>query len=273
MIDHAVPALFALFIWWLGTGLILYLDRLPARTYPWSLAGAGAVLAAALFGIVSASTGDGVASAYLAFTCGVALWGCLEMSYFMGLVTGPRKAPCPPGCRGWRRFALAIATSLYHEVSILASAALLAALTWGEPNQVGLWTFMVLWLMRWSAKLNIFLGVPNLHADWLPAHLRFLGTYMGQGSMNYLFPVSVSAGTAVAVLLALEALAAEAGGFLGTGLTLVTTLLALAILEHWFLVLPIPDEALWRWAFRPGTEAEPPETQTDMPSAHGFQTE
>ncbi len=31
-------------------------------------------------------------------------------------------------------------------------------------------------------------------------------------------------------------------------LTLVATLLALAIIEHWFLVLPIEDAALWRWA-------------------------
>ena len=32
------------------------------------------------------------------------------------------------------------------------------------------------------------------------------------------------------------------------GLTLVGTLLALAVLEHLMLVLPIPAAALWQWA-------------------------
>ena len=46
-------------------------------------------------------------------------------------------------------------------------------------------------------------------------------------------------------LTILEAPAAEA-----VGLVLVTTMLALAILEHWLLVLPLPSTALWRWAMR-----------------------
>ena len=28
----------------------------------------------------------------------------------------------------------------------------------------------------------------------------------------------------------------------------IAVLLSLAILEHWLLVLPLPDEALWSWA-------------------------
>jgi hypothetical protein len=35
-----------------------------------------------------------------------------------------------------------------------------------------------------------------------------------------------------------------------TGLILVATLLAMAIVEHWLLVLPIQSTALWRWAMR-----------------------
>jgi putative photosynthetic complex assembly protein 2 len=33
-------------------------------------------------------------------------------------------------------------------------------------------------------------------------------------------------------------------------LSLVGSLLALAVLEHWFLVLPLPSENLWKWAVR-----------------------
>jgi putative photosynthetic complex assembly protein 2 len=257
MLSIAAPALYALFIWWLGTGIILYLDRLPEHTFRWSLIGAGAVLVGATYGLVDASTDTSLRNAYVAFTCGVLVWGALEMSYFMGLISGPRKAPCPPGCGGWRRFGLAIGTSLYHELSVVATGVVLALLTRDAPNQVGFWTFTVLWLMRWSAKLNVFLGVPNLHGDWLPDHLSFLRSYMGQRSMNYLFPVSVTAATVIIVLMVEDASGLGHDPFGLTALVLVASLLALAVLEHWFLVLPLPDEALWSWALKPTTRDEP----------------
>jgi hypothetical protein len=34
----------------------------------------------------------------------------------------------------------------------------------------------------------------------------------------------------------------------GEGLMLLATLSALAVLEHWFMVLPLPLEALWCWS-------------------------
>jgi putative photosynthetic complex assembly protein 2 len=271
MLDLAPAALFALFVWWLGTGVVLYLDRLPPRTFRWSLAGAGMVLAASIYGLVATRSGTTPADAYLAFVCAIALWGALEMSYFMGLVSGPRKTPCPSGCVGWQRFRLAIATSLYHELSVVLAAAIVAVLCWDEPNRVGLWTFSVLWLMRWSAKLNVFLGVPNLHGDWLPEHLEFLQSYMGRRPMNHLFPVSVTLGTVIVALLTIRALGADPGSFEAIGLTLVAVLLALAVLEHWFLVLPVPDEALWRWALR--QEARPGQVAREVRRGDRLKTE
>jgi putative photosynthetic complex assembly protein 2 len=32
-----------------------------------------------------------------------------------------------------------------------------------------------------------------------------------------------------------------------TGFALLTSLSALALLEHWFMVIPLPDAKLWRW--------------------------
>jgi hypothetical protein len=31
------------------------------------------------------------------------------------------------------------------------------------------------------------------------------------------------------------------------GFALLTAMTALALLEHWLMVLPLPDEKLWRW--------------------------
>jgi len=40
------------------------------------------------------------------------------------------------------------------------------------------------------------------------------------------------------------------------GFVLLATLSALAVIEHWFMILPIPAEALWRWSLRPSKEPE-----------------
>lgn len=247
MLDYALPVMYALGLWWLSTGLVLYLDNLPGRTFGWTMLGGAAVLAVAIFVLVVSSTSTAPLAAYVAFTAGVVVWGVLEMSYFTGLVTGPRKTPCPPGCVGWRRFGLAVLTSLYHELAILSAVGFLVLISWGEPNQIGTWAFVVLWLMRWSAKLNLFLGVPHLN-DWLPEHLAYLKTYMPKRSMNLLFPISVTLSTLVVTLLVSNALVPESSSFAIVGLILVATLLALGTLEHWLLVLPLHDEALWAWA-------------------------
>ena len=268
MSDFGFPILYALGLWWSSTGIVLYLDNLPRRTFRWTLFGGTLVLALAVFGLVVSSASTSALARYGAFTCGVAIWGVLEMSYFTGLAAGPRKTPCPPGCSDLRRFGLAIMTSLYHELAILAMVAFLTLITWGEPNQVGTWAFAVLWLMRWSAKLNLFLGVPNLNEEWLPEHLRYLKTYMSNKFMNMLFPVSVTSATVIVALMVIEAMSVESHGSQAAGLILVATLLALAVLEHWFLVLPLPDEALWAWAL-PRRDAGESDESNLPPSSAG----
>ncbi|MBK1631567.1 photosynthetic complex assembly protein 2 [Thiohalocapsa halophila] len=251
MLSYGLAVAYALFLWWFSTGVILYLDKRPEHTYPWSLAGATLALVAAFGVLVWSRDLVTVLGAYAGFTAGVVIWGWMEMSYFMGFITGPRKSPCPEGCRGWQRFRLALSTSIYHELVIVAAASLMIWLTWGAVNTVGTWTFVILWLMRWSAKLNLFLGVPNLNEDWLPERIRFLTTYLAKRPMNLLFPVSVSVATVIMCLLVDTAVELPAGSFAGVALILAATLLALAILEHWFLVLPLADGALWRWALEP----------------------
>lgn len=249
------PVLYALFIWWFSTGLILYLDRRSPASLNRSMIGATAVLGVAIYGLFASRDDATIVGAYVGFTCALLVWAWIEMSYFMGWITGPRKAPCPPGCTLWQRFKLGVQVSLHHELVVVGFGICIAAGLSGAPNQVGTWTFFVLWFMRWSAKLNLFLGAPNLHSEFLPEHLRFLETYMSKKPINILFPVSVTCATIVALLLIVAAKAPTATVFETTGLVLVATLLGLAILEHWFLVVPFPDASLWRWAVRATTES------------------
>jgi putative photosynthetic complex assembly protein 2 len=247
MDDYLLPFGFALLVWWASTGVILFLNHLPAKSYRWSMLGATVVLLAALYGISLSSQNATAFGAILAFSQGVLVWAWLEMSYFMGFLTGPRKTPCPKVCGGLRRFRLAVETSLYHELAIVGFGVLLFTLTWQSPNRFAAWTYLVLWVMRWSAKLNLFLGVPNINDEWIPGHLRHLASYIRRRTMNLLFPVSVTLATVVTAALVTTAADAP-DAFARTGLLLVSALLALAVLEHWFLVLPVQDSTLWAWA-------------------------
>lgn len=250
LIGVALPVLFAIFVWWFATGIVLLLDGLPRTTFRWSHLLSTLLALGAFVGLAHTAQQTTPAGAFCAFTCALLVWGWHELSFLTGWVTGPRQHAADPGVRGWSRFVQAVAAILWHELAILASGALIAAITWDAANSVGMATFAVLWVMRISAKLNVFLGVRNLSIEFLPPHLAYLASFFRKRAMNLLFPLSVTASTVVAAWMVLEALAAPPGGAYATGQMLVVTLLVLAILEHWLMVLPFNPTALWRWAMR-----------------------
>lgn len=256
MAAHAVPALYAVVIWWFSTGLIILLDHRPRATHPWSMAGGTLVLAGALWAIGASAADTSEAGAYTAFTGALLVWGWQEMSYYMGFVSGPRTQACPPGARGFARFRAALATSLWHEAAIIAGGLAILWLTWGGPNRFALWTYLILAAMNLSARLNMFLGVRNLNAEFLPAHLAYLAGFLRNRAMNPLFPVSVVLAGLGTAWLAGAALGEGLDAHERVGFTIVTTLMALATLEHGFLMLPLPSAALWAWSLPgKGTDA------------------
>lgn len=238
----------ALIGWWFSTGVILMLNHLPRGTYRWSFLCASALMLASLASLSANSLDDTAAGAIVGFLLVLVIWGWLEMGYLMGIVTGPHSEPCPAAVSPVQRFFLAIATSLYHELAVLVLAALVISLSWDGPNQVATLSFLTLWLMRWSAKLNLFLGVRNYNGQWLPDHLHYLDSYTRRRRMNALFPISLTMGLLAAFHLFQGAAAAGASDFDMIANTLVATLISLAVLEHLFLMLPLGDAALWRWA-------------------------
>jgi putative photosynthetic complex assembly protein 2 len=249
VLPYVLPVAYTIFVWWFSTGVILWLNRRARHTYPWSMAAATVVLAVAIVGLVTGSEDASLADAYHAFTAGVVIWGWHEMTFLMGFITGPRKAAQSPDARGWRRFVEACAVIAYHELAIAVTAVVMVVLTWDAPNPIGTWTFLGLWGLRLSAKLNLFFGVPNFTDEFLPTRLGYLRSYFPRRTMNLLFPVSVTGGTVAVVLMLGSAWGAGVSGFAVAGLTCLATLVALAVLEHWFLVLPLRDAALWQWAF------------------------
>lgn len=250
MVAPVLAFAFTVLVWWASTGAILYLDGLPRRTFPRTMIATSVVAALAVWGLWVSSGQTTVAAAYCGFSCAILIWAWQEVAFLLGYVTGPRRGPCPAGATGWRRARYAFETVSHHEIALVLLALLVILVSWGRPNPTGLWTFLVLWAMRQSAKLNVFLGVRNLNAEFLPDHLKYLQTYFVRARMNALFPASVAAATLVAIPLWQAAVAPGASAFSVASITLVASLLTLAIVEHALLVLPLPAERLWAWSMR-----------------------
>jgi putative photosynthetic complex assembly protein 2 len=253
MSQYVLPILYTLFIWWFSTGVILYLDGLPRWTFKWTMLGATAFLMLSLVGLYVTRQDTRITGAYLAFTCALMVWAWQEVAFLLGYVTGPRRTPCPTDATGWRRAGYALMAMLHHEVALVVLGAMVAATTWDGPNQTGFWIYSVLWISRQSAKFNVFLGVRNLNESFLPDHLKYLQSYFKRKPVNLLFPVSVITGSAVAWTLWQQTSIEGIAAFELVSLTFVAALLSLAVLEHWFLVLPLPSEALWSWGMRSRT--------------------
>jgi putative photosynthetic complex assembly protein 2 len=245
----AGAAAYTLFVWWFSTGAILWLNRRPVAAYPLIL-GLASVLAlaagAAALELRDVATGEG---ALFGFTAGLALWGWHELSFLMGVVTGPRRLPCPEDALGWRRFRLAAGTLIYHEGAIAATAVALGVLTLGHANPMAFFTFLTLMGARLSAKFNLFAGVPNFTDAFLPERLAHLKTYLRTRPAGALLELSLGLLALTAGLEAGRAFDLAAPPFERTAFTLLLVLTLLALAEHVFLILPLQEGRLWRWAF------------------------
>lgn len=266
MIDYLLALTTVTLAWWISTGLVLLLNRLGPNWQRASLLAVTALVLLSLIYLPGRSEDRSAAGALLGFGQGLIIWAWLEMTYLMGVITGPRKTPCPPDVTTPQRFWLGLQTSLYHEISVIMMVTLVVFVAGDGPNQVAAATCISLWLMRWSAKLNLFLGVRNYNSDWFPEHLKYLDSYTRRAPLNFLFPLSVTLGTTVAVLLLGQAMATN-DPFLRSANLLVSALLSLGVLEHWFLVYPFGESALWRWALPSEPKSSTTADKTPQPNS------
>ncbi|WP_371156116.1 putative photosynthetic complex assembly protein PuhE [Jannaschia sp. 2305UL9-9] len=243
-----IAGLVALFAWWFSTGAILVIVRRADRAgaHVWAVV---AMMPMMAFGVIAAwvSMADaGLGATYLGFAAALAIWGWIELAFLTGVITGPNRMRARAGVPEWERFIRAWGTVAYHEITLTAALIGLALASHGAENRFALWTFAILWAARISAKLNLYLGVRKVNTEFIPSPLRHLPSHFREARINWLFPTSVtvlSFATACWVDRVIYAeTAPEAVGF-----ALLAALTALALLEHWFMVVRLPDEKLWRW--------------------------
>jgi putative photosynthetic complex assembly protein 2 len=247
MSETTLAIVFAIFIWWFSTGIVLLLNHMSRSAVSVSLFLSSLLGVAALVGLMHTARQTDIAGAYCAFTCALLAWGWNELSFLTGWITGPRTTALRKDVQGWPRFVESFRAVMWHEFGILFVGVVIITITWDAPNQVGTGTYLVLWIMRTSAKLNLFFGVRNLSEEFLPPHLAYLQSFFRRRAMNWFFPLSVAAASAYLAVLVSNAKGADLAA-VALGHTLVGTLLALAIVEHLLLVLPVDTTALWRWA-------------------------
>ena len=248
MTDTFIALGFAIFIWWFSTGIVILLNRMSRTAIALSLLISSALGLGALAGLSHTAQQTGVLGAYCAFTCALLAWGWNELTFLTGWITGPQKTAILKDTAGWPRFAASFNAVVWHELAILLVGLVIVWITWDAPNQVGTGTYLVLWIMRTSAKLNLFFGVRNLSEEFLPTHLAYLESFFKRRRMNAFFPFAVACASACLWLLVDYANQANTTPAQVVGSVLVGTMLALAIVEHLMLVLPVDTTAMWRWA-------------------------
>lgn len=243
-------AIATLFLWWFSTGIILWRVRVAdngtSRDHLNSVV-FGLPLLAIGVGAAAASVHDmSVTGIYLAFLAALALWGWIELAFLSGVITGPNHLPCPPFASTFDRFWRAVGTIAWHESALIVTLIGLGALSIHAANPFAFGTFALLFVARIFAKLNLFLGVPRINVQFLPKPLAHLASHFRIARITAFFPLSVSALTVASALLLERAINVEHPS-MTVGYALLTCLCLLALLEHWFMVLPLPDEKLWRW--------------------------
>ncbi|MGJ3239668.1 MAG: putative photosynthetic complex assembly protein PuhE [Anaerolineae bacterium] len=259
-----LPVIYAIFLWWFTTGLVVAVyDRSRWLTRVCFL-GMTVGMVVSLYGLVLTRNGTDVNAVIIALTCGVIIWGWQVAGYYLNFITGSNtiiNEETPLSLR--HRFWMALHSGLHHELMALAFALILAVITWDTPNQWGLWVYVALWLMHTSAKLNVFFGVRNFHIEFLPHHMHQVGRLLGKRQSNGFFPLSVIFATSVMLLLVYRGIVPPIDPTQTAGYLSIATLMALGILEHWLLVLPIPS-TLYGWGMR----ALPTETEHKKENVH-----
>lgn len=245
-----IASLSAIFSWWLFTGVILLVVRLGDRfdtsvrtslcwaSFPIALLG--------VWGMMSTAHLASLGAVYGAFLSALLIWGWIEFAFLTGVITGPNRTECPKDINELERFIRAWGTLAYHEIALLVALLLVIFVTWGATNTFGAWTFIILYGARVFAKLNLYFGVPRVNVEFIPKALTHLISHFKIAALNWFFPLSVTLLT-FALGCWVERIFASSSVEEITGFTLLAAMTSMALLEHWVMVLPVPDARLWRW--------------------------
>ena len=246
-----VAAFTAVFFWWFLTGLILFIvkkvDELNNKAHIFVTLILSPVIFLGIYLFFNSLTVITLSSIYSSFFASLLIWAWFELAFLSGFITGPSKQLCPKNINQMKRFGYALSNIAYSELILFITLFIMFYFSFNAENKVGLWTFWLLFFARICAKLNLFLGVPNVNTEFLPSPVVHLASYFRVGSTSWFFPVSISLISFTLFFLVDSIFNANNQTPSVIGYTLLASLTTLALIEHWFMVVPLRDAELWKW--------------------------
>ena len=244
--DMVFASFFVIFLWWISTTVVLALTRKnDIENNIKTMVLVTIVLALGFLILIYSRNIVSVYSAYFGFVSILMIWAWQETAFLVGWIIGSRKSKCPKDSKGFKRAWLAFQTINYHELTLVILGVTIWVLTKDSPNDIAFKTFMVLWIMRLSAKINIFLGVRNFYEEFLPKKISYLTTYFKRKSYNPLFPFLLAVASIADMLFWYNA-GTAVNSFERASLTLIAALLGLGIVELILMMLPFQLDRIWR---------------------------
>ena len=253
-----------LFLWWFLTGIILYtakrLDLGDSKTRFTVVIVTLPLFFSAWYFYFRCLDGMSYTDIFCSFIASLFIWGWVELTFLTGVVAGiPLLEKKEMGRESEReRFINGFRSIALNECLLISCLFLMAALSIGKGNNFGLTTFLILYVARVSAKLNLFFGVPYINLHFLTAPLKHIATFCKVAPIGFFFIASTIMLSLMFLFLVGFTLAAESMSELQFGYLLLSTLSGLAVLEHLFMALPFKDARLWNWMLpnlRTSTEA------------------
>jgi putative photosynthetic complex assembly protein 2 len=228
--------------WWLVTGIVVALQRNQwTRFLAWAVSTAIAI--AATYVIHAERAHRTASAARKSFVAATAVWMWINVALYGGWIVGPGHVASVAGDASVQRATEAITSLLWHE---LLSVSILFAV-WlhvrESANKMALHALATYWAVLQVAKLNIFFGVANPGARFLPSHLEFLLSYYGPAQNSGFLPLSFFATVGVALVFWWRGWVSS-DGYVRQSRALLAMLIALAALEYLLLGLRT-DAPLW----------------------------
>lgn len=215
--------------WWVATGIII---AMQANAWTRALGlGVATVLAVAGFLEMRATREDDAPeSVRRSFLGGAMLWGWISATFYGGFLTGIAPTGPTPPAPSWGAVLPAIAATLVSDASALCVLIFSAWLDHGARNRTGLKALALFWGVQQVAKLNVFFGVENPAANFLPAHLAGLRQFFGPPTNSPFRTISLVA-LAIATLWAAWGARSSRPPGRRQAAAIYATILALAVLE------------------------------------------
>ncbi|MEM6680659.1 MAG: putative photosynthetic complex assembly protein PuhE [Pseudomonadota bacterium] len=256
-----VPILFVVFTWWFSTGVVLWLATRTGGNRQYRLMAMLAIGGLGLIGIWASAYPALFPSVpawslpYLGFSAALAVWAPIEFTFLTGILTGPRLLRCPPGSTEVERFGYAFKALSHHEYALAGALGLIAVITLPNGSFAAFAVFLLLWLMRLSAKFTLFSGAPKFAQEMMPQQIAHLQSYIRHDRIGPFFWIAMPILTLTFIAAVFSIAMGSVTPEFRTLSIMLTTLVGLGALEHWFMILPVTDSALWRWAL-PGTQKQ-----------------